>query len=504
MLSEAQNLSIVPQSKHDMEVVAIVGRPNVGKSTLFNRMIRKNRTITHELPGVTRDRIYGVYRDEDCVFSLIDTGGIMPDPESMIEKNIQEQVDFAIKEAKLVLFVTDFRQGDVDVLDHDLLRQLRKKGKPIILVVNKVDHQRRAEEIVPYDQLGIKDVCPVSALHKKGMDELYDKIKSHLPDSLSVHEESLDESRVPRIAVIGKPNVGKSSLINYILNTDRLIVDDVPGTTRDTVDVRMEYKNQTFIFIDTAGLRRKRKVTNQFEILSNLRAVRSLRDVQIVILMVDTTNGITDQDMKVIHLIAEHGCGLILIVNKWDLISNVTQENYLRFIDDRLRQPRYFDVVFMSVKEGRNVQSIFDRIVEIQILFNRKVSTSVVNQLLRTAVARTQPPVLKSKRAKFYYATQTSVFPPVFLIFVNDRKYVARSYQQYLENYFQDRLGYFGIRARLSYKNRPREARQTSRSPKSSARSSKSSAKLRRPKPFKGKKPTKQKLQKRLKHKKRR
>ncbi|MCH7590313.1 ribosome biogenesis GTPase Der [PVC group bacterium] len=437
-------------------IVAIIGRPNVGKSTLFNRMIRKNRVITHVEPGMTRDRVYGACKVDQVCFSLVDTGGIMPSPQSNIEVSIREQVDFALEESGLILYVVDFSGGKMNVLDGGLLKEIRKKGKPIILIINKVDQKANESELAEFHSLGTRDICSVSAIHNRGIENIFELIKNILSDTPEGESVESQEKSL-HVAVVGKPNVGKSSFINCLLEEKRLIVDDVPGTTRDAVDVRVMYKGESFTFIDTAGMRKKRKVVKIPESYSVARSLKSIRDARIVIHMIDTSEGLTEQDLKIIDFILREGRALVLVVNKWDTIKDVTQEKFIKYIDQRFRKRRIFDVLFMSVKEGLNVLKVFDYIHEIQTHFERKIATSIVNQVLKKATLSYTPPLVRGKRAKFYYATQINIFPPQFLIFVNDPKNIVPSYRQYLLNYVEERFGYRGVRVDLKYKMRPRE-----------------------------------------------
>lgn len=439
----------------DLDVVAIVGRPNVGKSALFNCLIKKNLAITHEEPGITRDRVYSSCFYENSAFSLVDTGGILSVPENNIEKNIRRQADFAMEEACLILYVVDFSPVQINMLDHEILRDLRKKNKPIVIVINKVDHESHESMLGHYYELGIQDICPVSALHRRGLSPLFDTIAKYVGPmkKKSSGPDAADNDGI-RVAVVGKPNVGKSSLINRILNEERLIVDELPGTTRDAVDVCVRYKNRDFIFIDTAGLRKKRKVSKVSEALCNSRAIRSIKGSEVAVLLIDAYTGITDQDMKILGHMRRSGKGIVLAVNKWDRIEGVSEEAYTELINKKIKQKRTFDVVYMSVLKDRNVHGIFDHIIDLQALFVRKIRTSIVNELLARAVSRLSPPVVHNKRVKFYYVTQTGTYPPVFLIFVNNPGLIASSYSSYLRGYFQKALGYVGVDVVLNFRGR--------------------------------------------------
>lgn len=423
-------------------VVAIVGRPNVGKSTLFNALAGSKISIVKDTPGVTRDRIYVDVTWLDRTFTLIDTGGIEPESSDIILSQMREQAQIAIDTADVIIFITDVHQGLVDS-DAKVADMLRRSQKPVILVVNKVDSvQKYMMDVYEFYNLGIGEPLPISAANRMGLGDMLDEVVKHFPEDTD--EEA--ENEIPRIAVVGKPNVGKSSLINRLLGEDRVIVSDIAGTTRDAVDTKVTWNGKDYVFIDTAGLRRKGKVKEEIERFSVIRTVTAVERANIVVIMIDATEGVTEQDAKIAGIAHENGKGVIVAVNKWDAIekNDKTIYKHTNKIRDTLAYMPYAELIFISAKTGLRIQKLFDTIdmvIENQTL---RVQTGVLNEILAEAVAMQQPPSDKGKRLKIFYMTQVAVRPPTFVIFVNDKELMHFSYTRYLENKIRDAFGFRG------------------------------------------------------------
>lgn len=423
-------------------VVAIVGRPNVGKSTLFNALAGSKISIVKDTPGVTRDRIYVDVNWLDRTFTLIDTGGIEPESSDIILSQMREQAQIAIDTADVIIFITDVHQGLVDS-DAKVADMLRRSQKPVILVVNKVDSvQKYMMDVYEFYNLGIGEPLPISAANRMGLGDMLDEVVKHFPEDTD--EEA--ENEIPRIAVVGKPNVGKSSLINRLLGEDRVIVSDIAGTTRDAVDTKVTWNGKDYVFIDTAGLRRKGKVKEEIERFSVIRTVTAVERANIVVIMIDATEGVTEQDAKIAGIAHENGKGVIVAVNKWDAIekNDKTIYKHTNKIRDTLAYMPYAELIFISAKTGLRIQKLFDTIdmvIENQTL---RVQTGVLNEILAEAVAMQQPPSDKGKRLKIFYMTQVAVRPPTFVIFVNDKELMHFSYTRYLENKIRDAFGFRG------------------------------------------------------------
>lgn len=423
-------------------VVAIVGRPNVGKSTLFNALAGSKISIVKDTPGVTRDRIYADVTWLDRSFTLIDTGGIEPESSDIILSQMREQAQIAIDTADVIIFITDVHQGLVDS-DAKVADMLRRSQKPVVLVVNKVDSvQKYMMDVYEFYNLGIGEPLPVSAANRMGLGDMLDEVVRYFPEDTD--EESGDE--IPRIAVVGKPNVGKSSLINKLLGEDRVIVSDIAGTTRDAIDTRVKWNGKDYVFIDTAGLRRKGKVKEEIERFSVIRTVTAVERANIVVIMIDATEGVTEQDAKIAGIAHEKGKGVIVAVNKWDAIEKDDKTIYKHSnkIRETLAYMPYAELIFISAKTGLRIQKLFDTIdmvIENQTL---RVQTGVLNEILAEAVAMQQPPSDKGKRLKIFYMTQVAVRPPTFVIFVNDKELMHFSYTRYLENKIRDAFGFRG------------------------------------------------------------
>ena len=413
-------------------VVAIVGRPNVGKSTLFNVLAGERISIVQDTPGVTRDRIYAEVSWLDYNFTLIDTGGIEPDSGDIILSQMREQAQIAIDTADVIIFITDVRQGLVDA-DQKVADMLRRSKKPIILAVNKVDDFKKyMPDVYEFYNLGIGDPVPVSAASRLGIGDLLDEVAKHFTQEML--EEAEDDR--PRIAIVGKPNVGKSSLINRLTGENRVIVSDIAGTTRDAVDTRVKWQGKDYIFIDTAGLRRKGKVKEEIERYSVIRTVTAVERADVVIVMIDASEGVTEQDAKIAGIAHDRGRGMIIAVNKWDAIekNDRTMREYEQEIRRILSFVPYAEIMYVSAQTGQRLQQIYDRIDMVIENQTMRIATGVLNEIIMEAVAMQQPPSDKGKRLKLYYITQVAVKPPTFVIFVNDKELTHFSYTRFLEN----------------------------------------------------------------------
>ncbi len=426
----------------DKPVVAVVGRPNVGKSTLFNLLAGERISIVEDTPGVTRDRIYADASWLDKEFTLIDTGGIEPDTKDIILSQMREQAQIAIDTADVIIFLVDVRQGLTDA-DSKVADMLRRSGKPVVLVVNKVDSfEKFMPDVYEFYNLGIGDPVPVSSAGKLGIGDMLDEVIKHFPEGKDTGES--DER--PRIAVVGKPNVGKSSLVNRLLGENRVIVSDIAGTTRDAIDTAIKYNGQEYVFIDTAGLRRKNKIKEELERYSIIRAVTAVERADVVLLVIDATEGVTEQDAKIAGIAHDRGKGIVIVVNKWDAIEKDDKTIYRH--TERIRQVlsfmSYAEIMFISAKTGQRTGKIFEMIDMVIENNSMRIATGVLNEIVTEAVAMQQPPSDKGKRLKIYYVTQVAVKPPTFVIFVNDKELLHFSYTRYLENRIRDTFGFKG------------------------------------------------------------
>ena len=423
-------------------VVAIVGRPNVGKSTLFNVLAGDQISIVKDTPGVTRDRIYADATWLDRSFTLIDTGGIEPESNDVILSQMREQAQIAIDTADVIIFITDVRQGLVDS-DSKVADMLRRINNPFILFFTQPPLlQKHMMDVYEFYNLGIGEPIPVSAANRMGLGDMLDEVIKAFPEDSA--EEQEDD--IPKIAVVGKPNVGKSSLINKLLGEDRVIVSDIAGTTRDAIDTKVVWDGREYIFIDTAGLRRKGKVKEDIERYSVIRTVTAVERASIVVIMIDATEGVTEQDAKIAGIAHERGKGVIIAVNKWDAIekNDKTIYKHTNRIREVLAYMPYAELVFISAKTGLRISRLFetiDTVIENQTL---RIQTGVLNEILSEAVAMQQPPSDKGKRLKIFYMTQVAVRPPTFVIFVNDKELMHFSYTRYLENKIRDAFGFAG------------------------------------------------------------
>ena len=412
--------------------VAIVGRPNVGKSTFFNYIVGKRISIVEDTPGVTRDRIYADTNWRGIDFTLIDTGGIEPESEDIIISQMRTQADMAVSIADVILFVTDFKQG-VTEADKEIALMLRKSKKPIVLACNKADNYGKiSDDIYEFYNLGLGDPYPVSAVNAIGIGDVLDAIYEELPKD----NNEQDDSTIIKVAIIGKPNVGKSSLVNKILGENRVIVSNIAGTTRDAIDSEFENEFGKYVFIDTAGIRRKSKVTENLEKYSVMRTLLAIERADVCILMIDANEGVTEQDAKIAGEAHEAGKGVIIAVNKWDEYEkdDKTVDNYKKDIYNKLSYLSYAPIIFISAKTGQRVNKLYELINTVADQNAMRVSTSVLNQILNEAIAIVQPPTDKGKRLKIFYMTQASTKPPTFVVFVNDKQLFHFSYERYLIN----------------------------------------------------------------------
>lgn len=423
-------------------IIAIVGRPNVGKSTLFNALAGSRISIVKDIPGVTRDRIYADITWLNYQFTMIDTGGIEPESKDLMLSHMREQAMLAIDTADLILFLTDIRQGLVDA-DFQVASMLRKSQKPVVLVVNKVDHfEKQQADIYEFYNLGIGEPFPISAAGKQGIGDMLDAVIER------IHPESFEEEEDgrSRIAVIGKPNVGKSSIINRLLGENRVIVSEIAGTTRDAIDTAVNYEGKEYIFTDTAGLRRKSKVKEDLEHYSVVRTITAVERSDIAVLVIDAAENITEQDAKIAGIAHEQGKGMIIAVNKWDMIekNDKTMYEFRNKILNTLSFMPYAEMIFLSAKTGQRLSKLFDLINVVVENHSLRIATGVLNEILMEAVAMQQPPSDKGKRLKVFYITQVSVKPPTFVIFVNNKKLMHFSYTRYLENKIREAFGFQG------------------------------------------------------------
>ncbi len=438
-------------------VVAIVGRPNVGKSTLFNALAGEMISIVKDTPGVTRDRIYADVSWLDREFTLVDTGGIEPESKDIILSQMREQAQIAIDTADVILFLTDVRQGLVDA-DSKVADMLRRSAKPVVLVVNKVDSfEKFMPDVYEFYNLGIGDPMPVSSASRLGLGDMLDEVIRYFPRGTGEEE---DDDR-PRVAIIGKPNVGKSSIINKLLGQQRVIVSDVAGTTRDAIDTDIVYNGKEYVFIDTAGLRRKSRIKEELERYSIIRAVSAVERADVVLMVIDAVEGVTEQDAKIAGIAHERGKGIIIVVNKWDAIekNDKTMREYENEVRRILSFMPYAGIMYVSAQTGQRLVKLYDMIDMVIENQSLRVATGVLNEIMMEAVAMQQPPSDKGKRLKLYYITQVSVKPPTFVIFVNDRELMHFSYTRYLENKIREAFGFQGTSLKFFIRERKEKGR---------------------------------------------
>ncbi len=433
-------------------IVAVVGRPNVGKSTLFNALAGERIAIVKDTPGITRDRIYTDVSWLDRTFTLIDTGGIEPDSDDVILSQMRAQAEIAMETADVIIFLVDVRQGLVDA-DSKVADMLRRSRKPVVLVVNKVDDfDKYMPDVYEFYNLGIGDPHPISAVNKLGLGDMLDEVLKFFPNT----EETEEEDDRPRVAIVGKPNVGKSSLINKLLGEERLIVSDIAGTTRDAVDTQITHNGKEYVFIDTAGLRRKNKIKEDLEKYMIVRTVSAVERADIVVLVIDAVEGVAEQDAKIAGIAHERGKAVIIAVNKWDAVEKDDKTIYrvTEKVRNTLSYMPYVEILFVSAKSGQRLPKLFDTIDMVSENHAMRVATGVLNEIMAEAVALQQPPSDKGKRLRLYYITQVSVKPPTFVIFVNDRELMHFSYTRYIENQIRETFGFRGTPLRFIIRER--------------------------------------------------
>jgi GTP-binding protein len=430
-------------------LVALVGRPNVGKSTLFNRLLGERRAIVENLPGTTRDRQYGDSEWTGHNFSLIDTGGLVLSESDSITEQVRVQAQIAIEEADVILFIVDITDG-ITAPDHEIADLLRRTNKPIILVVNKTDNIKRSQELPEFYGLGLGDPMPISAIRGQGIGDLLDRLVVLLPELTDTAE---DEQSI-HIAIVGRTNVGKSSLLNRMLGEERVIVSDIPGTTRDAVDTSLRYYNQPIVLIDTAGIRRRGKIAQGIEKYSVLRSLRAIDRADLVLLILDASTGVTEQDAHIAGYILEEFKSVAVLVNKWDLVikDNDTLARFEAVVRSELKFMPYVPVLFISALSGQRVERILPMMIRIHQERQQRLSTSELNDIMRDATSKHSPPSPAGKKLRFYYATQTGVNPPTFVFFVNDTELVHFSYARYLENQIRERHPFEGITIKIVFR----------------------------------------------------
>ncbi len=436
--------------KKTKPIVAIVGRPNVGKSTLFNALAGENISIVKDTPGITRDRIYADVSWLDMNFTLIDTGGIEPESKDIILSQMREQAQ--IDTADVIIFLVDVRQGLVDA-DSKVADMLRRSQKPVVLAVNKVDDFKKyMADVYEFYNLGIGEPFSISSVNKLGFGELLDEVTSHFDKEAAAEEE--DERT--KVAIVGKPNVGKSSIINKLIGENRVIVSDVAGTTRDAIDTEITHNKKEYVFIDTAGLRRKNKIKEELERYMIIRTVAAVERADIVVLVIDATEGVTEQDAKIAGIAHDRGKAIIIAVNKWDAIEkdNKTVNEFTQKVRQVLSFMTYAELIFISAVTGQRLGKLFDLIDVVSENHSMRVATGVLNEIMAEAVALQQPPSDKGKRLRLYYITQAAVKPPTFVIFVNDKELMHFSYTRYLENQIRETFGFMGTPLRFIIRER--------------------------------------------------
>jgi GTP-binding protein len=435
-------------------IVAIVGRPNVGKSTLFNRLLGERRAIVEDFPGVTRDRNYAEVTRYDRPFTLIDTGGFEPVSEDRLLIQMREQSQLAIEEADVILFILDGREG-VTPADHEVSKILRRVEKPVLFVINKVDGDKQEDEAVEFYDLGLDELITISAEHGRGVDDLVDRILSFLPPG----DDSQEVEGETRMAIIGRPNVGKSSLVNRILGKERVVANPLAGTTRDSVDSPFIYNKKRYVLIDTAGIRRKGKVSQKLEKYSVIQALKAMDRAHVVLAVVDGSAGIIEQDLHVAGYAFERGRAVVLVVNKWDLVDkdHGTMKEFTLDLRHRFSFLGNVPILFVSALTGQRAAKIIKDVEMVSEQFNRRIPTAALNTALQEAVEAHQPPISKGRRIKFFYMTQTAVRPPTFVVFTNQADGIHFSYQRYLTNKLREAFGFVGVPLRIEYRDRERK-----------------------------------------------
>lgn len=432
-------------------IVAIVGRPNVGKSTLFNKLAGKRISIVGDKPGVTRDRVYAEAEWLKYTFTIIDTGGIESENKDIIISQMRRQAQVAIETADVIIFIVDGREG-LTAADREVAQMLRKSGKPVVLVVNKIDNVKFESSTYEFYNIGMGNPIAISASQGLGLGDMLDEVVGHFSED---GEYSKDDEYI-KIAFIGKPNVGKSSLINKLLGEDRVIVSDVPGTTRDAIDSYLERDNDKFILIDTAGIRRKNKVKEEIERYSVIRTYAAIEKADVCILLLDATYDISDQDEKIIGYAHEMSKAIMVIVNKWDLVEKDTKTmgKFKEMIGNSLSFMPYAPYLFISAKTGQRVTKVLDMVKKCNESYTKRIKTGILNDVISRAIMMQEPPVVGNKRLKIYYATQTGVKPPTFVFFVNDTACVHFSYRRYLENQLRENFDFVGTGIKFEFRER--------------------------------------------------
>ena len=441
--------------KKTRPVVAVVGRPNVGKSTLFNVLAGERISIVQDTPGVTRDRIYADVEWLDTKFTLIDTGGIEPDSKDIIVSQMREQAQIAIDTADVIMFMVDVKQGLTDS-DSKVADMLRRSKKPVVLVVNKVDDFKKYEcDVYEFYNLGIGEPHAISSVNRLGIGDMLDEVIKYFPEDSSDDEE---DDRI-RVAIVGKPNVGKSSIINKLLGENRLIVSDIAGTTRDAVDTEITYNKKQYVFVDTAGLRRKNKIKEELEHYMIVRTVTAVEKSDVVVLVIDASEGVTEQDAKIAGIAHERGKAVIIAVNKWDAVekSDKTMNEFTKKVRMTLSYMPYAEIIYISALTGQRLGKLFETIDVVSENHAMRVATGVLNEIMAEAVAMQQPPTDKGKRLRLYYITQVAVKPPTFVIFVNDKELMHFSYTRYIENQIRETFGFKGTPLKFIIRERGEE-----------------------------------------------
>ncbi len=437
-------------------VVVIIGRPNVGKSTLFNRLVKRRKAIVEDEPGVTRDRNYAEALYEDHPFLLIDTGGFEPAAKEPIPKQVQEQAEVAIQEADLVLFLMDGKEG-LNPADIEVAHYLRKVTKPVFYVVNKIDGERQEENVIDFYQLGVPALYSISAEHGRGVADLMDGVfKVLTPTPL---QEEREEGEI-RVALVGRPNVGKSSLLNKLIGRPRAVVDSTPGTTRDAIDTPLRREGRKYIFIDTAGIRRKSKVSKRLEKYMTIRALKSLERCDVAVILLDGFEGLTDQDARIAEFAEENGRALIFIVNKWDLVEKETStlEQYKKRIRKEIKTLDYVPILFISALTGQRVSKLFETIDAVISEHRKRIATAKLNQWLQEIFQNNPPPLAGSRTVKLYYISQVTTAPPTFVLFTNEPRGITEPYLRYLMRQLRERYGFAGSPLRILLRRRKKEA----------------------------------------------
>ncbi|KPL04339.1 MAG: GTP-binding protein Der [candidate division Zixibacteria bacterium SM23_73_2] len=432
-------------------IVAIIGRPNVGKSTLFNRLIRKKMAVVDKTPGVTRDRNYAECSWAGKDFFLVDTGGFIPKTKDQLEKKVLAQVETAIYEADLVLFLVDNKVG-IQIIEQDIAKRLRKVGKKIILVANKVDNQKEEQEIFGFKRLGLGDPIAVSAASGRNTGELLDKISDFLPE-VKIEEE---EKEGIKIAVLGRPNVGKSSLVNAILGEEKLIVTDLPGTTRDSIDTKIQINDKTFTLIDTAGLKRKSRIKEDLDFYTSLRTLRSIQRCDVALVLIEAQEGLLSQDLKIFEEVEKARKGMVMVVNKWDLVEkeSTTADFYTKAIQKKAPSLDYIPIIYISAKTKKRLNQTLNLALKVYDERKRRIQTSELNDKMKTEIERRPPAQKMGKYIKIYYVTQTGVEPPTFVFFCNYPEFLQKNYLRFLENRLREHFGYQGVPLRIKVRKR--------------------------------------------------